>query len=82
MLDKYSFAKNKEPEISAIFQEISNADFANHTMLLKASLNSELPLVPSEWSHDKFADGKIEFLHLPDYWIGFHTSIFRLRSKF
>ncbi|KAM9938200.1 hypothetical protein OXX80_002302 [Metschnikowia pulcherrima] len=82
MLDKYSFAKNKEPTISAIFQEISSAEFANHTMLLKASLNSELPLVPFEWSHDKFADGKIEFLHLPDYWIGFHTGIFRLRSKF
>ncbi|QBM89596.1 Regulator of chromosome condensation (RCC1) repeat-containing protein [Metschnikowia aff. pulcherrima] len=82
MLNKYKFGRNKEPRNSVIFQEISNENLENHTMLLRASLNSESPLFPSEWLHDKFADGKIEFLHLPDYWIGIHTSIFRLRSKF
>ncbi|GEQ70502.1 hypothetical protein JCM33374_g4180 [Metschnikowia sp. JCM 33374] len=81
MLEKYSNSKNKEPTTQTVFQKIEGLDLKSRFSLLKASVSADSPLLPVEWQRQKFADGKIEFSRFPKFHIGFHTEIFRKRSK-
>ncbi|OBA21293.1 hypothetical protein METBIDRAFT_179531 [Metschnikowia bicuspidata var. bicuspidata NRRL YB-4993] len=80
-LQKYSRDKNKEPCSDSVFQRIPARSIDSHIQALKACIAGAPTCAPYEWLGAKFCDGKIELAQFPNFAIGFHTDIFRKRSR-